>query len=279
MMKFFREKAFTRKVWGATFLFIFVLLPALFASCAAVPTTREPAYPQAGSSGQQAGSSGPVQSVTESKAILALESTPSENATNSAPETFLSSIILPATRQPVLSSSPERRVKPPVPEYIMGKGLIPSGDMAAFLLYSNPGAEKTFVENLSSIYLDEAEIEGVNHDAAFAQMCLETGFLKFGNLVTADMNNFCGLGAIGPGQEGLSFPDPRTGVRAHIQHLKAYATEAPLKQELVDPRFFYVRFGSSPAIKGLSGTWAVDRSYADKINNILERLYSFSFEK
>jgi hypothetical protein len=109
-------------------------------------------------------------------------------------------------------------------------------------------------------------------------MCLETGFLRFGGLVTPDMNNFCGLGATGPGNSGASFPDPRTGVRAHIQHLKAYATEAPLKQDLVDPRYRLVRFGSSPAIKGLSGTWAADQSYADKIKNILERLYNFVYE-
>ena len=36
--------------------------------------------------------------------------------------------------------------------------------------------------------------KGSNSDVAFAQMCLETGFLRFGGLVTMDMNNFCGLG-------------------------------------------------------------------------------------
>ena len=172
----------------------------------------------------------------------------------------------------------EKPVKPSVPEYIMGTGLVLSNDMATFLLGTNPGAEKKFVETLALIYIEEAKIEGVNHDAAFAQMCLETGFLRFGGLVTPDMNNFCGLGSIGPGQNGVVFSDPRTGVRAHIQHLKAYATDAPLKQELVDPRYRYVRHGSSPAIKGLSGTWAADRSYAEKINDILERLYSFAYE-
>jgi len=160
----------------------------------------------------------------------------------------------------------------------MGNGIIKPESMAVFLLDANPLAEREFVEKLVSFYVEEAGIEGVNHDTAFAQMCLETGFLRYGGLVTPDMNNFCGLGAIGPGQNGERFPDPRTGVRAHIQHLKAYATDAPLKQELVDPRYRYVRYGSSPAIKGLSGTWAADRSYAEKINNILERLYSFVFD-
>jgi len=186
----------------------------------------------------------------------------------------------PESAPPVISSGwvPERPAKPPVPEYIMGTGMVSSKDMAAFLLNYNTGTEADLVEILTLIYTEEAAIEGVNHDTAFAQMCLETGFLGYGGDVRPEQNNFCGLGAIGNGEPGLSFPDPRTGVRAHIQHLQAYATEAPLKQELVDPRYRYVRRGSSPAIKGLAGTWAADRSYAEKINNILERLYSFSFE-
>ena len=175
------------------------------------------------------------------------------------------------------TSPPEKPAIAPLPEYIMGKGIISHKDMAAFLLDSNPEAETDFVENLTLIYTEEAAVEGVNHDTAFAQMCLETGFLSFGGDVRPEQNNFCGLGATGNGEPGLSFPDARTGARAHIQHLKAYATEEPLEQELVDPRFRYVRRASSPAIKGLAGTWAADRSYAEKINNILERLYTFAF--
>jgi hypothetical protein len=110
-------------------------------------------------------------------------------------------------------------------------------------------------------------------------MCLETGFLRFGGLVTQDMNNFCGLGAIGPGQNGERFSSPRIGVRAQIQHLKAYATDEPLRQDLVDPRYRWVRYGSAPTIAGLAGTWAADRDYAEKIRNILERLYQTAFEE
>ena len=168
--------------------------------------------------------------------------------------------------------------RPESPEYIMGRGLVPGEKLAAFLLQTNSEADGDFVFLLAGYYVEEAAAEGINHDTAFAQMCLETGFLRYGGLVTPDMNNFCGLGAIGPGQTGARFPDSRTGVRAHIQHLKAYATEAPLKQELVDPRYHYVRYGSSPAIKGLAGTWAADLSYAEKINNILERLFNYVFE-
>ena len=165
---------------------------------------------------------------------------------------------------------------PPIPEYIMGQGLVPEETLSEFLLFFNPMAEE-FADELVKLYVEEAAAEGVNYDAAFAQMLLETGFLRYGGLVIPEMNNFCGLGAIGPGQEGEWFPDPRTGVRAHIQHLKAYASDEPLNRELVDPRSVWVRFGSSPKINGLSGTWAADPAYGDKINGILRRLYEFSF--
>ena len=167
--------------------------------------------------------------------------------------------------------------KPSSSSYLMGGGQISSDKMALFLLQNNPKADLNFVQKLAELYIEEAAFEGVNHDIAFSQMCLETGFLNYGGLVQPEWNNFCGLGAIGPEQPGLIFPDPRTGVRAHIQHLKAYATEEPLKGELVDPRYRYVRKGSSPSIDGLSGTWAADKSYAIKIGVILQRLYEFSF--
>lgn len=169
------------------------------------------------------------------------------------------------------------------PEHIMGKGRVPLNKLTDFLLKNNPLAESDFVKNLAVFYIEEAAAEGVNYDVAFTQMCLETGFLSYGGLVTPDMNNFCGLGSTGlPGpdgpERGLIFPDPRTGARAHIQHLKGYATEEPLNQELVDPRYRWVRLGAAPTIYGLAGTWAADREYGNKLSSIMQRLYNFSFQ-
>jgi hypothetical protein len=171
----------------------------------------------------------------------------------------------------------EKPVIPPVPERILGQGIVEPEQLFAFLEQTNPQADGDFARSLAKLYVEEAAVEGVNHDMAFAQMCLETGFLRFGGLVTPEMNNFCGLGSIGPGQTGEWFPDPRTGVRAHIQHLKAYATDEPLKQTLVDPRYRWVRYGSAPRIQGLTGTWATDREYGNKITALLERLYQTAF--
>lgn len=179
---------------------------------------------------------------------------------------------------------PDIRVeKPEPPVYIMSKGLISGEQMSVFLLQNNPQINPSYIRALSLYYIEEAAYEGVNHDIAFAQMCLETGYLRFGNLVTPDQNNFAGLGATGlPGPDGtpdkgLYFPEPRIGVRAHVQHLKAYASTEPLNGELVNPRRRFVRLGSSPTVEGLAGTWAADRQYAVKINAILERLYDSAF--
>jgi hypothetical protein len=173
-------------------------------------------------------------------------------------------------------ATPERPI-PEVPLRILGTGQVAPESLSGFLLSNNPAAGEDFSVDLARFYAEEAEIEGVNHDVAFAQMCLETGFLRYGNLVTADMNNFCGLGAIGIEQPGERFTEPRIGVRAHIQHLKAYATEEPPRQDLVDPRYRWVRYGSAPTIYGLAGTWASDKEYAEKIKGILEKLYQFVY--
>jgi len=181
---------------------------------------------------------------------------------------------IPPAPIPIPTPTPKTR---DIPEDIMGKGVIPAVDLSLFLLQNNKQIAPGSVRMLAQYYIEEAAYEGLNHDIAFAQMCLETGFLKYGGLVKPEWNNFCGLGSIGPAQPGLSFPDTRTGVRAHIQHLKAYATNEPLKKDLVDPRYGYVRLGSSPTVDGLSGTWAADKLYSDKIYAILERLYEFYF--
>ncbi|GMO62552.1 MAG: hypothetical protein Ta2G_21650 [Termitinemataceae bacterium] len=160
---------------------------------------------------------------------------------------------------------------PPSPYSIMGQGSIGEEKLAAFLLAVNHSIDPIYVRTLAKIYVEEADAEGVNYETAFSQMCLETGYLRFGGLVTPDMNNFGGLGATGR-ERGLAFPSPRIGVRAQIQHLKAYATAVPPKQELVDPRYRLVRYGCAPTVDGLSGTWAADKEYGAKLRKMIDWL-------
>jgi len=260
----------TRKI--CPFLRLCPVFAIILFSCAASPQVKETVTVTIAEENL------PIEPIAES-----IEPDPIEiaEAKNDDPEPVIPFSLVPEGftwgRKTPPAENPVMPEKPEVPELIMGKGVISPEVMIAFLLAANSSADKEFVENLVLFYFEESAAEGINHDTAFAQMCLETGYLSFTGLVSPEQNNFCGLGAIGPGQPGEWFPDPRTGVRAHIQHLKAYATDTPLKQDLVDPRYFFVSFGSSPAIRGLSGTWAADRLYADKIAGILERLYNFAF--
>jgi hypothetical protein len=277
------------------FSFLWIIIPVFFVfSCASAPAPRispDAVSPEAPGK-DVAGDEEFPETPAESPGLAVLPEHPAEppqtaSVSPEVPENpLLDAMALPSgaiaalppeTRYPEDAGRLPIRPYPPIPERILGMGRIPFFGLALFLLSVNPSVDPNFIEDLALYYIEEAAQEGVNHDVAFAQMCLETGFLNFGGLVTLDMNNFCGLGSIGPGQPGEQFSSPRIGARAHIQHLKAYATEIPLQQDLVDPRYRYVRYGSAPTLEGLTGSWAVDREYSRKIRNILERLYSFAF--
>ncbi len=160
-------------------------------------------------------------------------------------------------------------------DQIMGMGQIDLRVLSMFLCGNNPRVNQTEALALAKIYVEEANAEGVNYDIAFSQMCLETGFLKFNGDVDPSQNNYCGLGVTGGGVPGLSFDDTQTGVRAHIQHLKAYASKQQLKSKLVDARFHYVKRGSVRVVDELTGKWATDKHYGFKINHLLQRLYDY----
>lgn len=157
---------------------------------------------------------------------------------------------------------------------IMSSGHASEHQLISFLKDNNEDALSEF-PNLPKFYIEEAALEGINHDVAFCQMCLETGFLRFGGDVEPQQNNFCGLGAIGGGVKGASFPDIRTGIKAHIQHLKAYASTEPIaKMPSVSPRFHLVQRGIAPLVNDLSGRWAIESQYGAKIMAIVHRFYT-----
>ncbi len=124
------------------------------------------------------------------------------------------------------------------------------------------------------IYLEECETEGVKAEVAFAQAMKETNFLKYGGDVDISQYNFAGIGATGNGNSGNSFSSVRIGIRAQVQHLKAYATSDSLVNEQVDPRYQYVNKGSAPYVQWLgkyenpSGIgWATAINYGYSIVN------------
>jgi len=162
---------------------------------------------------------------------------------------------------------------------LMAQGQFTATQLAAFFLSRNPDEDSAHITKFAQYYIDEAAAEGINSDVAFAQMCLETGFLKFGGLVQPEFHNYCGLGAMDADHPGEIFETEELGVRAHIQHLQAYATkeETQLHKELVDPRYNWVhKTKYIEDIFGLTGTWATDPHYGEKIDGLLTAMEDFS---
>ena len=150
--------------------------------------------------------------------------------------------------------------------------------MAIIYSLNSPDHDAGHIEVFAQYYIEEAAAEGINSDVAFAQMCLETGYLRFGGLVQPEFHNYCGLGAMDKDNPGCQFETMQMGVRAHIQHLQAYATTADveLKQELVDPRYSWVhKTKYIQTIFELTGTWAMDPEYGNKIDSILTAMEDY----
>ena len=94
-------------------------------------------------------------------------------------------------------------------------------------------------------------------------------------------NNFSGIGAVDRGNGAEWFPTAQLGVRAQIQHLRAYAERGAqaetLANPLVDPRFHLVSKGSAPSWEHFgNGIWATDPGYAAKINRLYSDLLAFA---
>lgn len=170
---------------------------------------------------------------------------------------------------------------------IMGKAQATAQQMALFCRSKNAAPQLTScsLEQLAQIFLEEGEVEGVRGDVAFAQSLHETGYFKFGGIVLPNQNNYAGIGALNGNAKGeaATFPDPRTGVRAQIQHLKAYASTDALVNACVDPRFSLVTRGSAPFVEWLGAAdnpngkgWAVPgKGYGGKVVALLGQIVAY----
>lgn len=144
------------------------------------------------------------------------------------------------------------------------------------------------IRNFCQIYYDEATAEGVDPALAFTQAMKETGFLKFTGQVKIEQFNFAGMGVTDASTNGDSYQNVREGIRAHVQHLKAYAVKNPaFANPVVDKRysswFAANRSGTAPYIEWLgisenpSGFgWATEKGYGYSIlNDYMNQLYKY----
>lgn len=175
-------------------------------------------------------------------------------------------------------TSAPRRTDGSCSRELRAPGVKSADQLAQFFLSHNGDVRQADILRLARYYVAEAAAEGINADVAFVQMCLETGWLQFGNLVTPDMYNFCGLGAMDAEHPGEYFPTEQLGVRAHIQHLQAYATteDVKLHHALVDPRYDWVHKAKfARTVSDLAGQWATDKQYGEKLDRLLAELETF----
>ena len=171
--------------------------------------------------------------------------------------------------------SPSRLTASQIVGWFHGRQPRPAGSYAA----TEP------VESLATYFIEEGAAEGVAGDVAFMQSVVETGWFRFAGMVPASSNNFAGIGATDVTPTPAMFPDARTGVRAQIQHLRAYADPAavtctvpPLANPCVDPRFhLVVPKGRAPTWNQMgNGNWATASTYAASILSLYEEAKTFN---
>lgn len=176
---------------------------------------------------------------------------------------------------------------------VAGESAVTSEQLAAYFTANGgvypadvlSGGGAPDLETFCKLYIEEAKEENIRPEVAFAQSMKETGFLQFGGDARITQFNFAGLGATGGGVPGNSFSDVRTGIRAQIQHLKAYATKDELKNECVDERYDYVLRGSAPYVEWLGQQenpqglgWATAENYGQDIASMIAKIREMQAE-
>lgn len=134
------------------------------------------------------------------------------------------------------------------------------------------------INQFAQIVYEEAITEGVKPEVVFTQCMKETAFLKYGGEVNPNQYNFAGIGATGS-VHGATFENVRMGIRAQVQHLKAYGSLDKLINQCVDPRFNLVSRGSAKYVEWLGkkenptgSGWATSKNYGHDIVNMINVL-------
>ena len=189
--------------------------------------------------------------------------------------------IAEAQAQVILETLGVKSLEPQIAKHpIMGTSALFAEQLAAFLQSRNPHPRINCTAlELAWFFTIEGDIEGIRGDVAFCQSILETGWFRYGGQVLPEQNNYGGIGAVNNSGVGAGawFDSPQIGVRAQVQHLKAYASTEPLRQDNVSPRFFLVTRGIAPFWEDLNGRWAVPGiNYAQTILRIYETALEFA---
>lgn len=143
------------------------------------------------------------------------------------------------------------------------------------------GAHQRFIEVIP-LYFEICPRYNIPAENGIGQASHETNDGKYTGVLSPDFHNWCGLktskgGANEDPEAHQRFPDDRTGVLAHIQHLARYGGAQGVAEgdTLVDPRWSHVtKF--TDTIEGLGGSWAPSPTYGTRVRDRIQSLISFA---
>lgn len=132
----------------------------------------------------------------------------------------------------------------------------------------------------ADLYKKYGDNYGVCWDMTVFQSCLETGFWKFGYDVKKEQNNFAGIGASGNGAPGDSFESPAQGIAAQIQNMALRSGVLIEKEKIIAPyvqkNYDLIKNRGTKTWESLTGTYAADKQYHEKIFAIRDRFKAFA---
>jgi len=165
----------------------------------------------------------------------------------------------------------------------------------SFLKKNHAHLRDADVETIVPLWYQTAIRGGIDPMVAFAQLFLETGYLT--SYWWVAHRNPAGIGVTGthsptekPGyhyhadrkryEEGISFPSWTEAASAHIGRLLAYALKAEQNTAQASLIFEALRWrplpdhirGAAPTIQHLTGRWAMDTRYHDKLVAVSQRI-------
>jgi hypothetical protein len=187
----------------------------------------------------------------------------------------------PASPSPAATQLPgavNAAVSLPVPQSpsILGPAVMTGAELAAWFASTGHKANTTVpMAQLAADYQAAGQVTGVRDDLGFAQSVVETGFFSFpayGQL-TAQDNNFAGIGACDSCATGWKFPTAAVGVGAQLELLEAYASTRPVKTPLL-PGNVGVG-GCCQTWVQLAGVWASSVVYGISIMTVYNQMLTW----
>jgi hypothetical protein len=179
----------------------------------------------------------------------------------------------------IYAEQPEDQPSDQSSPLIAGKGTLEKDVIVNYIISKGSKMRRGEIEDIVTLYINEANDEGINYDIAIAQMCYATRYLNDGARLRTF--NYGGLSD----DQGISVSgwekhaNATEGVRAHIQHLKGYTSAEKPSKEIVNRRYAILErngmLGTVQTLDALFPKWSPLNAvkYGEGIKGILEEMY------